>query len=373
MLFCLVFIIFGTMAKWYNKLLLLLIFAICASKNIIIQKLTGSVVAPDLPFSVIVGASFASLSFLYYIGFFGIVWGIVILNHILHGKKLFTPLNRLPHTIILVAAFSVSGYATLNALKAPSIANYVIFHPLVPVNAKPLRMVAISDAHIGSGIPAHKVQEIVSLINAQKPDVIFLVGDIIDGLPERIQPELKILQQMHAPLGIYMVNGNHEYYTDTVAWAPVWEKLGFKLLNNEQQRVCKEDTCIRIAGLTDRQGLKDTQPKEAPDLQKALGSWDRFQEPLVLLSHRPERFDEYAKEGIALMISGHTHGGMVPGLNELTYLHNNGYVSGLYWQDDSKLIVGNGTVGWGGLLARINCPAQILVIDLKHGRVDRGL
>ena len=105
--------------------------------------------------------------------------------------------------------------------------------------------------------------------------------------------------------------------------------------------------------------------EEGPDIHKALEGSDKAL-PVVLMVHRPERFYEYAKEGVDLMLSGHTHGGMLPVLKQIVAFFNNGLVSGLYLDGESKLIVSNGTFTWGGFCARINTPSEVVVIDLVH-------
>ena len=81
--------------------------------------------------------------------------------------------------------------------------------------------------------------------------------------------------------------------------------------------------------------------------------------------HRPAEFPNCATAGADITFSGHTHGGMIPVLKQIVALTNGGYVSGYYEHKGKKMITGNGTILWAGFYARINDPAEIVVVDLK--------
>jgi len=87
--------------------------------------------------------------------------------------------------------------------------------------------------------------------------------------------------------------------------------------------------------------------------------------PIVLMSHRPEGALDNAKAGVDLQLSGHTHGGMIAGLNHLGKFANQGYVSGMYDVGGMRLYVSNGTALWMGFPIRLGVPAEITEFTLR--------
>lgn len=338
-------------------------------KNQILLLVGGDILAPQLPRNVLIFFSAIQVVLILTIVFSLFLWGYYILKSIFKlnfcGK--FPRFSIKQEITIFVLAVITASYATYEALESPKIEHYTFYDKSYPklsnTTKKPFRIVQITDTHFGANASVEQAKNFVQLINSQNPDVVLITGDLIDGAPEISAKQLDEFLNIKAPYGIYAVNGNHEYYSDIKLWAPVWENYGIKMLNNEHEVLSFNGyDAVVIAGVTDTSALKHEE--EGPDIKKALENVDKNL-PVVLMSHRPSPFIEYADEAdFDLMLSGHTHGGMMIGLKQLVAFFNKGFVSGLYTYKNSKLIVSNGTFTWGGFCARILTPSEIIVIDL---------
>lgn len=264
---------------------------------------------------------------------------------------------------ILVGMAAVMSLAALwGGIKAPEVRHIRLsFHDL-PVQADGLRIAVLCDIHAGPTVKADRVRKFVELANAAKPDVILLVGDYLDGTVEDVGADLEPLRNLYAPLGVFAVTGNHEYYYDYPRWREFLDERGINMLEN--RRVKLGDTGIRVAGITDPAGRKFKEP--APNLKRALaGAGEHF---TILMSHRPKYAREAAKLGAKLQLSGHTHGGSLWWLQPFVKNFNAGFVSGQYDVNGMTLLVCNGTGIWNGMPLRLGAPSEILLLELHRAQ-----
>lgn len=160
-----------------------------------------------------------------------------------------------------------------------------------------------------------------------------------------------------------MVAGNHEYFFDYRAWMDHYASLGMRVLENERV-VLERDGCqLVVAGVTDLSATRSPYP--APDLAAALKGAPPGA-AVILLDHQPGAARRAAAAGVALQLSGHTHGGMVYGLDRLTARANGGFVSGRYAIDGMTLYVNNGTGLWPGFALRLGRPSELTRITLRR-------
>ena len=127
---------------------------------------------------------------------------------------------------------------------------------------------------------------------------------------------------------------------------------------------------ISVGGVTDLAALRFPDFPN-PDVRGVAES--ASVRPLVLLSHQPKLAVEAAQCGVALQLSGHTHGGMLPGLSSLVSASNRGFVSGMYKVGAMHLYVSNGTGIWSGFPIRLWCPPEIAVITLRRAAAEDNL
>lgn len=181
--------------------------------------------------------------------------------------------------------------------------NIVINKPAVTGNTDTLRVVAVSDVHLGYGTDKAMLQTYVERINSLRPDVILIGGDLIDNsiVPleaERMEEELARLK---APYGIYMVPGNHEYISGIEASAGFIGKTPIVLLRDS---VVTLPNGFRLVGRDDR---RNRARKTLEELASNLPP----DKPVILLDHQPYELEKTAEAGIDLQFSGHTHRGQI--------------------------------------------------------------
>lgn len=231
----------------------------------------------------------------------------------------------------------------------------------LPTPLEGLRIAQISDIHIGAFITRPFVQEIVDKVNALKPDMIVLTGDIADALPENRLNDTAQLNELSAPMGKYYVTGNHEYYWDPTGWIEQAAKNGIQPLINSHKILQKDGATLVIAGVPDPTAL-GLPATEAPNVAKAIAG---APEPSVkiLLSHQPKLFKQAIRAGFDVQLSGHTHAGQYfPFTLLIGFFH--AYTNGLYDVDGLKLFVNTGTGFWGPPL-RTGC-GEITLLTLKR-------
>ena len=201
-------------------------------------------------------------------------------------------------------------------------------------------------------------------VNALSPDAVLIAGDFIDGVVRGRSADIAPLSGLSAPCGLYGVLGNHEYYFNAGEWkAYIEETLGIKILLNEHAMIGRGGKNIAVAGVADLAALRFADA-EAPDAEKALSGIPE-NVPKIILDHQPGAARRNAAAGADLQLSGHTHGGMVPGLAAVVKRFNGGFVSGWYDVGKMKLYVSPGTGIWNGFLLRIGVPAEITVMRLR--------
>lgn len=366
----------------FIKVLILAVFLLASCKNMVSVYIGGNLYSPELPAWITLSLSTLQVSYLFFIAF-SILKAVILFV----GRKLFSKnkhLNwnlsteRLYIALILVISTFIGLLAFYNANSDPMVHNYSFTSKNYPKysntnNGDFFRIVHLSDTHIATTIPLDKVERLVEKVNSLHPDVVLISGDIIDGRYDLISDQVKCLRKLTPKFGVWGVNGNHEYYADVLDWQQKFQDAGIKILNNDSVTLNNNEgiPLITIAGITDKRvkNLKDRNQALStlmdPNIELALKNRQEGI-PVVLMSHRPEEFDVAASYNVDLTLSGHTHGGMIPGLRLLVAALNHGYVSGLYENENSKLIVSNGTFLWAGFYARINTPAEINVIDLFH-------
>ena len=256
----------------------------------------------------------------------------------------------------------VSLCALWGGIKPPEVRRVPLFFPDLPAGAEGLRIAVLSDIHAGPTVRAERVREFVRRANEASPDAIFLLGDFLDGTAAEVGKDLEPLRELRAPLGVFAVPGNHEYYYDYPEWRKFFAGCGILMLENQWTSV--GNTGIRVAGITDPAGRKFNEP--APNLKRALaGAGGAF---TIFLAHRPKYAREAAKLGAKLQLSGHTHGGSIIGLAPLVKNFNAGFVSGMYDVDGMTLLVCNGTGIWNGMPLRLGAPSEILLLELRQAQ-----
>ncbi|MGA9874052.1 MAG: metallophosphoesterase, partial [Rhodococcus sp. (in: high G+C Gram-positive bacteria)] len=174
--------------------------------------------------------------------------------------------TRIGAAAVAVVSVVTVGYGIVEAAN-PRVTQTSIALDRLPAEFDGTRVALISDLHVGPARGAGFVQQVVDDVNAQSPDLVILDGDLIDGTVDLVGSDLAPLRQLSAPLGIFGVSGNHEFYAgDGGAWLDLWETLGVTVLRNQHDTVSRGGATIDLAGINDA-----TAPEPyKPDLAAAL-------------------------------------------------------------------------------------------------------
>ncbi len=239
--------------------------------------------------------------------------------------------------------------------------------PGLDASHRGLRIAQLSDLHIGNGLEDDRLAELVAQVNASEPDIIAITGDIFDNDPAYVDAGARGLAGLVAPLGVYVVLGNHDAYTgvERVADALALHAPHFELLRGRIARV-PGDAPLYVAGVDDpayNWTARDVQIQEVEELAEKRAD----DGPTILLVHRPEAFHQAARLGFPLTLAGHTHGGQIAlpmfggRVNPARVVSS--YTRGVYRRGESTLYVNRGA-GMAGPRIRFNCSREIAIIEL---------
>ncbi|MCL2473990.1 MAG: metallophosphoesterase [Alphaproteobacteria bacterium] len=270
---------------------------------------------------------------------------------VLEGLRIANVYTNMAGVIIMSCAAVLAVYSVYNSGTAPRVRNIEIASPLLPEDWKPIRIVQLSDMHIGMGMSREDFVSAIAEVKAIKPDMIVITGDVIDGYVEELLSEVSFLKELEAPLGVFAVNGNHETFFGIQKWTDAFEAMGISVLRDEYKTVKNDKHDFVIKGI-----------------EGSSNSFSEKQEtnlPVIILAHYPGIFLESKKQNPVLQLSGHTHGGMFFPVSMLVKAFNKGYVRGLYQENNSFLYVTDGTDLWRGFPSRLGTSNEIPVITLK--------
>ncbi|GHF88266.1 metallophosphoesterase [Streptomyces filamentosus] len=255
---------------------------------------------------------------------------------------------------VAVAAGTVANGA-YGVLRGPRVKRVTVPLAKLPRAAHGYRIAVVSDIHLGPILGRAHSQRIVDAINATQPDLIAVVGDLVDGTVENLGPAAEPLAGLRARHGSFFVTGNHEYFSGADAWVDHVRELGMRPLRNERLEIAAG---FDLAGVDDVAGESEGQ---GPDFVRALGDRDRSR-AAVLLAHQPVVIDDAVRHGVDLQLSGHTHGGQLWPGNLLAELANP-TVAGLERYGDTQLYVSRGAGAWGPPV-RVGAPSDITLVQL---------
>ena len=253
--------------------------------------------------------------------------------------------------------------------------------PNLPNSFKGLKIVQISDIHLGSFMSDDPIKEAVKMILAQNADIIFFTGDLVNEITEEALPFIDALKEIKAPLGVYSILGNHDYgdyfyQKDDIdgkkhnykLMQAVHQQLGWKLLLNEHHIIEKDNERLAVLGV-ENWGKLERFPKLG-DIKKAKKGTKK-EDVKLLLSHDPSHWEAHVipnHKDIAATFSGHTHGMQfgieIPGFkwSPSKYLYK--YWAGHYTKGTQQIYVNRG-LGFLGYPGRVGILPEITVFTLR--------
>jgi predicted MPP superfamily phosphohydrolase len=266
------------------------------------------------------------------------------------------------------AAATVGGtyvYARWLEPFRPVVERVTITLPFLPPTFDGFRIAHLSDLHIQPAFPAKRLEPVLALLEAEKPDLVALTGDYVyDQIGERDRWTaecVSALRGLKAPQGVFTTFGNHDF-PDKIGdpRRDVWEKAGIQPLINETTLVEREGETIHLIGLRSMI-MRPVNPFEviSPLPQETTR---------ILLWHEPDDAGRAAAAGASLQLSGHTHGGqvVVPGYGPPRLpIGGQRYPAGLFNVAGMPLYVTRG-VGVLPPLVRLNCPPEVTLLTLRR-------
>lgn len=271
------------------------------------------------------------------------LWATPYLNHLRIGSLMLA--------MLLIVVALVQGN------RAPVVVRHQVALASLPAELDGIRIAVLSDLHLGSQLKADWLAARVEQIEALKPDIIVLLGDLFEGhgaVDASLNP---IVARLQAPLGVYAVTGNHEFHGDSAETIAMSESAGVMWLRDRWQPITPGLLLAGVDDLTRHQRNGDNVDRITPLLKQ------RPNGARVLLSHSPLQVEQAAAAGAGLMLSGHTHGGQIWPFSYIVE-HNYPYLAGRYQVGNMTLIVSRGTGLWGPRM-RLWQPGEIIEVTLR--------
>jgi len=256
----------------------------------------------------------------------------------------------------IMVVFCICGYGYYEAINIRA-EKVIIETSRLSNNIKRLRIVQISDVHLGLIVREGRLRKIINIVEDLKPDILVSTGDLVDGQINEIDGFSELFEEINPLYGKFAITGNHEFYAGLDQSIAFTEKAGFTLLRGKAVNV---NGLINIAGVDDktaeRYGLRSSinEATLLTGLDQGLFT--------VLLKHRP-RVSEGSIGLFDLQLSGHTHKGQIFPFSLITSMYFPRHSGLINIQDRSSMYVSRGTGTWGPPI-RFLSPPEVTVIDI---------
>lgn len=345
---------------WGIKLAVAVLVLLASQYHLYSRWSSGSVFSAEMPRSAIILFNWAFGAILL-LALFQIVFDLAGLALLLVQKSS-PPFAHTVRYVMAAGAIVLAAMGVHAAIRVPPLKDVEIEIAHLPAPFEGYTILQLTDMHISRLFPREWTQAVVASANALQADLVVVTGDLIDGTVADRAADVAPLRGLGARDGVFVIPGNHEYFFDPAAWMVQFAQLGMTALENSHAVITRPGAQLVLAGVTDLSAVETGFP--APDLGKALAGAPS-QAPIILLDHQPKHARAAASQGVALQLSGHTHGGLVMGMERIFALANGGYVSGSYKVQGMTLYVSNGTALWGGLALRLGKPSELTRITLR--------
>ncbi len=270
------------------------------------------------------------------------------------------PAGAVPaRSVALGVALALSVVALVQAARGPRVVRHEVRVPSLPAEREKLKLVQLSDLHLGSLLGERWLARRIAQVESLSPDLVVVTGDLVDGEARAVEPLAPVLRTLTAPLGVWGVTGNHEYYAGLEKCLSVLAAGGIRVLRDEWAEAAPGVVLSGVDDLTARRQL-------GLDGRVLDGAFNGVPKDAVVvhLSHSPLLVREAAARGARLMLSGHTHGGQ---LWPFVYLSAIPYPfqAGRYEVDGMTLVVSRGTGTWGPPM-RLFRRSEIVEVVLRR-------
>lgn len=275
--------------------------------------------------------------------------------------------------VVPVLAAGVSAWGWYRAHRTPVVKRVRLVLPGLAPALEGLRIVQISDVHVGPTIGRAFVERLVEQANALDADLVAVTGDLVDGPVHELRDHLEPLAQLKARHGCFFVTGNHEYYAGCHPWLPEFKRLGLRVLLNAheviERRAQGHSARLVVAGVTDWSAHRfDSTHRSDP--RAALRGAPEQADLRLLLAHQPRSAAAAEEAGFDVQLSGHTHGGQLWPWIYLVYLQQP-YLAGLHRHGRLWVYVSRGSGYWGPP-QRLGAPSEVTLITLACDPASAG-
>ena len=244
-----------------------------------------------------------------------------------------------------VGALAAVAIGALAALRGPYVRRVDIPVQGLAPDLDGLRIVQISDLHVGLTVRRAYVERVVEMTAALAPDLIALTGDIVDGPVWRLAPDVAPLEALTAGDRAFFVLGNHDYYSGAAPWAAHFEGMGFRVLRNAHATLERGPARLVIGGVIDFAArMSDPEARPRPDLATDGDGRPAFR---LLLAHNPKIAPLAEQAGFDLQLSGHTHAGQFFPWTFVIHLVHGPHAAGLSRRGRLWVYTSAGTGTWG--------------------------
>lgn len=280
-----------------------------------------------------------------------IVWGIVLICHMFAcGMN-----EKFVATSFLIVALVYSGYGIWCAFH-PTVTHITLEVKDLPETWKDKTVVQLSDVHLGHTYGARFLTQVVTAVNKEHPDVVFITGDLFDGMDGALAELIDPLRHMTAPQGVYFITGNHETYlgldmvTDTLAQTAI-QTL--------------DDAVVSVDGMQ-IVGVSYPERGEKKDIAETIHNMQDLDlnKPNILLYHDPSSARTAKDLGFDVQLAGHTHRGQLFPFQLITRAIYGRYANGLTREGDFSIYTSRGVGTWGPAMRTSGRP-EITVIHFK--------
>lgn len=273
-----------------------------------------------------------------WLGIIAIAFSILLVTRIV--IIIFPSQTRTLALIGLGIVFIISLISLVNGLRKPVVKEITVAIKNLPNELAGFSIVHLSDLHMEEYKAPDHIPYIVDTVNALKPDLIAVTGDLIEDNICENPWFCKQMERFDATYGVVAVTGNHEFYAGIEHFMEFAKRANIKVLRNESITVAGS---IQVIGLDDNDGRRFG--GKGPDLETAAKGCDP-DKPMILLYHRPDNFEKAVEKGVVLQLSGHTHAGQIPPMDLLVQLYYK-YPAGLFEYKGSHIYTSYATGYWG--------------------------
>jgi predicted MPP superfamily phosphohydrolase len=266
------------------------------------------------------------------------------------------------------AAFVLAALAGYVGSKYVGVKRFDAAFDALPPALDGLRIVQISDLHVGPHTSRHFLARVVRLVEEERPDVIAITGDQVDDYAGDVEHFAAAFRSLTAPHGVYAIAGNHDVYAGWNEVRAGLEAMGLRVLVNEAVEIARDGARFWIAGTGDPAGtVGPINPDRAvaPDITRTLarvppGAFT------IALAHNPALWPALAERGVDLTLSGHTHHGQlsIPHMDWSLASHFLEHAMGTHRRGRSLLYINPGTNYWG-LPLRLGAWSEVTAITLR--------